>query len=772
MKKIISISLLINFYILCPIFSFAENITDTTSTADGNTYYSSNNSMIETKNSLTTETINDKESTLSSSSDYLSKEKKAYFEQANLVMSTSLTGNGTVASPFKVYNEDHLATVAKMINDSSYTTTTNSGTVYINLMSDITLDGNMINFINNRNPIIIDGATNHNNVNNFSIFFTGNSTSGYGLFSLGSANMTITFKNINFGSKEFAKNNYYGFCQTTKANNTINIQDVNYYAEEGGQPFYSTGSNSVLNFIGYNTFVVTSNGVSNQEFAEFSGAINFKEDSKTAIVQKTNTSLAFIWIHSNLTMNVESNAEVFIQSGKTELFYPSKPASLNIDSKAKFTYLFDNKLTYIDPSTVFADPSTYQYITVTGNTGATSNNFFDSNSTLDIFIDEQAQLNFITSNLPFQTGKLVINSQDSSSVKFMNQTQTNPALNSKNTSIDIKNSTTNNTIYNFRKSPNKNGDPISELVLPNKSSETLTNNLSNYNVLAFEPAVKVGGVSAMGSSGFDVESKTPFSKITSQLTDVSSTLDSHYTYKAQYYITSDTNNILSDTTLNNLYKDTVQVATHIDGSINKPVNTIPSTPTITSDKTTSATLNHLFSGMYIIYGRLAVINTSDNQTFYTTWNHLSTEIKPYQAVTLPTLIDINADVNYRSVNNKPELIFNNKTTYPISNQSNQIINIKPTLLIEKNQNNIDIVPDKPNINNDKKKLQLQLISNPYNLQWNLGDLTSLQSLELQPYWDTSHNKTNFNLGGAYSGPYLTTSPATLNYTVVFSINPK
>ena len=687
---------------------------------------------------------------------------------------TALTGNGTLTSPFRVYSADQLSTVATTINQSSYTTTTNSGTVYINLMSDITLTGTMITFTNSSNPIIIDGTTTQNNTGNSFIYFTGSSTSGSGLFTLNSRNMTITFKNINFGSKLSAKNNYYGFCQTTQANSTINIQNVNYYAEDGGQPFYATGNNSVLNFLGTNTFVVANTTSSNQEFAEFAGTINFKTGSKTAIVQKTRAALAFIWAYTGITMNVESDAQVFIQSGKTELFYPNRAANLNVAESAQFTYLFDNNLTYIDPQTVFGDPSTYQTISVSGTTGASSNNFFNGNTTLNISTAKNAQLNFITANLPFQTGTLAINSQDSSSVKFINQTKTSSALNSSNTSLRATNSTTNNTIYNFVKYPTGNGTvtPISELILPNASSATLTTTLPNYNTLIFEPAVKVGGLSATGTSGFDINSKTPFSGISSQLTGVSSTLDSNYTYKAQYYITNNTSIVLDDTTLNNRYDETATTATHIDGSINTVINTLPTVSTTTSDQATTATLKDLYSGGYTVYGRLAIIpNSSSNQTYYTTWKHATTTINPYQAVTFPTLINLNDNISYHSFNNKLGLTFNKNITYPISNQSNQVIDVLPTTLTANTQNDVSIVPNTPGSNYDKS-LQLLLTSNTPSIQWNFASLATPSTLELQPYWDTTNNKALLYLDGAYSGPYITTSPANVDYTLSFTIHPK
>ncbi|MGX6971216.1 hypothetical protein [Vagococcus bubulae] len=682
----------------------------------------------------------------------------------------SLVGNGTQSSPFLIYTYNQLSNVATTINASSYPTI-NSGTVYIKLMADITSNGTRVTFSNSKNPIIIDGSTTQNSSGNHYIYYTGNS--GYaGLFALGTGNMTITFKNINFGSKDSPRSNYYGFCYSTSNNNIINIQDVHYYAEIGGQPFYVIGSNSVLNFSGNNTFVVSNiDSNSNQEFAEFAGTMNFKEGSKTAIVQKTNAVLAFIWSYSTINMNVESNAQVFIQSGKTEMFYPRYDVNLTVSESAMFTYLFDPNLSYIDPQTVFGDSSDYETIQVSGKTNASTNNFFSGSANFNLSAANQSQIDFITTGYPFQTGTLDINTQDTASIKFLNQMNTSPALNSSNTSLKVTNNSKNSTIYNLAKTPTGSSTtPVSELIVPGTSSVTLTSNLPKYSAIVYEPAVKVGGIIASGLSGID-ENKNPYSKITSHLTGVSSSLDSTYTYKAQYYVTNDTSTVLDNATLNNNYDETVATQTHLSGSFHTSLDSLPSVATEVGDQSTLASLDQLFSSDYTVYGRLAIISQSNHQTYYTSWENTMATIDSFQAVTLPTLINIDDNISYTTSVGKFGMSFNKQISYPIVNQSNRIIEVMPTVLTPMGNNNVTIVTDSPNDWQDKT-LQLQLNSDEASIQWNFGNLINPTILELQPYWDIKNNVQHFYLDGAYSGPFMTSTPAIVDYTLAFSINPK
>lgn len=677
----------------------------------------------------------------------------------------ALTGDGTKNNPYKVSDYSQLTTVATEINNANYYTNTNQGTVYINLMSDITSSGTRVTFSNNKNPILIDGSTNDNDTGNHYILYTGG-TAYAGLFALGNSDMNITFKNLNFGSTTSSASNFYGFCYSTSDRNSISIQDVNYYAETGGQPFYVTGSSSILNFYGNNSFVVSSNGTDSQEFAEFNGTMNFKEDTKTSIIHKTGTNLAFLWTYSSIQINVEKNAQTFIQSGKRDMFYPNISANLSVSENAKFTYLFDNNLSYINPKTVFGDSTNYETVTVPGTSNATSNRFFDAGSTFNISAKKNSEVNFITASYSFQNADLVVDAQDTAKINFKTTNTTNSALNNSSTSLAITNNTANNTIYNFQKTGlGATPTVTNEFVLPAKSITKMTTGFTNYNSLIFQPAVNIGGITSTGSSA------ACSSKVTSNLTGVSSSLDSTFTYQSQYYISNSTT-ILDDATVTTKYTSAsvtpANSITHYDGNVYQSLTTLPSISTTTGDQSTSAVLDQLLAGTYTVYGRLQIKDSSGN-LYYTPWQNTSATIIAYSSFVFPTSVNFNDSFTYQRTGSALGLNFDQTELYTISSASNQVMNVTPTAMTANSANQVTLVLDSPGTNNDKK-LQLKLVSSLTTPTWNLADLTSPTTLELQPYWDTTNNKKQFYFDGAYSGPFVTDNPATIDYNLVFSMS--
>lgn len=789
MKKLPQMLLLstISLGVLSPLIVKAEttdtiNTTEKTTTTTTEPLPASDSSAIEsttTAKGSTSDTVDsdnivvNTEDDTTMSSEEATTSKNVYTENSasgravQVAAVQALTGNGTQSNPYKVSDYSQLTTVSTEINNANYYTNVNQGTIYINLLSDITSSGTRVTFSNNKNPILIDGSTKDNDTGNHYILYTG-STGYAGLFALGNSNMNITFKNLNFGSTTSSASNFYGFCYSTDVGNSITIQDVNYYAETGGQPFFVTGASSILNFYGNNSFIVSSNGTNSQEFAEFDGTMNFKENTKTSIVHKTGADLAFLWTYSSIQMNVEKNAQVFIQSGKRDMFYPNRAANLSVSESAKFTYLFDNNLSYIDPKTVFGDSTNYKTISVSGTSNAGSNRFFDSSSTFNISAKKNSEVNFITKNLPFQRGDLKINAEDTAKINFKNDTVTNSALIDTSTSLNINNTTINNTIYNFQKTElGTSPKIINEFVLPAKSITPMTTGFTNYNSLTYQPAIKVGGVSSAGTSA------TNISQVKSNLTGVSSTLDKTFSYQAQYYI-SNSSTILSDATVTSKYINGSATpnnsTTHYDGSVYQNVTTLPSISTSNGDQSTSTVLDQLFPGTYTVYGRLQV-KDSNGSLYYTPWVNTTATVSPYSSFIFPTSVKLNDSFTYQRTGSALGLKFDQTKLYTISSGSNQVMDVKPTAMIANSGNQVTLVSGSPGTNNDKK-LQLKLVSSLATPTWNLGDLTNPTVLELQPYWDNDNNKKQFYFDGAYSGPIVTSNKAVVDYNLTFSMLPK
>lgn len=275
-----------------------------------------------------------------------------------------IVGDGTESAPFQVKDTyTQFNDVAAMIKTSNYQTTTNSSVVYIKVMSDITdFPSNAVKFDGFKEGIAIDGIKDSSlestEQNRWYLNYNGSESASYGDFYVpsGNDNKFITFKNINFGSKDNSTQNYYGMCAISSANFTQKMENISYYATSGGQPFWlTTGSINTLNFSGKNSFIsLASSGSTSQEFAEFQGDMNFEEDSQTSIIHKTSHDAALFYHRGNpLDITLKNNAKVFIQSGKQYMTYGGGKTSFTLNENSQFTYSFDNNLSYIDPQTVF-----------------------------------------------------------------------------------------------------------------------------------------------------------------------------------------------------------------------------------------------------------------------------------------------------------------------------------------------------------------------------------------------------------------------------------
>ncbi|MGX7329433.1 hypothetical protein [Enterococcus bulliens] len=119
------------------------------------------------------------------------------------------------------------------------------------------------------------------------------------MFAIVQKYVNVTIKNLNIGSKDNPYNSYYGgviglngdLSSTNYTGVTANIENMFYYAERGGQPFYTYKSDSTeFNFSGMNSFIVPTgeSGYKNQEFMESKNStLNFKKDSQTKIINKS-----------------------------------------------------------------------------------------------------------------------------------------------------------------------------------------------------------------------------------------------------------------------------------------------------------------------------------------------------------------------------------------------------------------------------------------------------------------------------------------------------
>lgn len=723
--------------------STVETTTTTTDTTVESTTESTTESTAEMITEPTTENTKEESTSASSEVEMETSDYQAPVTQVSII--NGIEGDGTESAPFQVTTFSQMSSVASMVSTKNYYTVTNAGTVYIKLMDDITSDGSGAAFSKNTYPIIIDGtAPTGKGVNGkFSIFYTGGITNSGGIFSLGSSNVNITFSNLNFGSKNSPKSTYYGFCTSTADNNTMNIKNVDYYAETGGQPFYWTGSGSVLNFSGQNSFEVPFPGSESEEFAEIRGTLNFEDESTTNIIHKTDEERGIFWLYSGnpVVFNVGTSATLNITSGKRYLFWDDSKPIINIAENGQFNYINDTG--YIKNG-------------VQSNTGQNDNTLTAGSKDISVTLEKNAKMTFsaksytsgkaVTSNA-LNPKNLIITSKDSGLVSFTNELPENPALSSAS-SMTITNSTSTNSIYSFRKTgiSSKNNAVTNELIMPNVVIKSIPS-ITDYNSLLYTPAITVEGITAEGTSG------AGFSQIESAMTDVKNYLDDTYTVNAQYYVTQGSdpdNSLVIDPTDNTINAS----GDHTNGQLSFTPSDITNPTSLTKD---------LVSGDYKVYGRMQIM--SENAApVYTPWQSTTTTVPAYQSVTIPSKIDLNEDdiISYGKRNDRLGIQFDPMKQFMITNQGNQAVNVTPTAIVKKPLSDVTIVPI------TKDPLASQELSLNFNFGndtvWDLGGLTTAKAMVVEPYW-SEERRQSFYLSGDYGGPIITSSVANLDYNL-------
>lgn len=397
---------------------------------------------------------------------------------------------------------------------------------------------------------------------------------------------------------------------------TQNIENVSYYGLYGGQPFWHAGDTKsstytgIINFNGTNSFIVPGKARYAQEFAEFQGSMKFKSKSNTKIVQKSRTgtgsSEAFIWNRRDLTITVESDAKVDIESGKNNLFYSynSPDIKINLQDNSIFKFKNDSTFSYKDAAGN----------TISGDTGQTNNTLTEiSLNSIEFNINDSAQMVFESTNkaLNIKLKPLTVNSTNIELLKFVNTNATKTAalsgntlnLNSKSSNdnylLDLTGIADSNSNSNFIAPVKDNtGQPSFTSVKPKSNANFDSNELSKYSAIIYSIAPSFSEVSAIGCS--DMDATDYYSKIASSLTDVKGS-DIEYLFKPQYYITSD-QTVLADNDVTKLYTDSTN-----SYSTDYKTGSITYANFSTIDKIQQPLdLDHLMSNNYRIYGRLAV----------------------------------------------------------------------------------------------------------------------------------------------------------------------
>lgn len=203
-------------------------------------------------------------------------------------------------------------------------------------------------------------------------------------------------------------------------------------------------------------------------------------------------------------------------------------------------------------------------------------------------------MNFLTvDKYAYDTGNLVIDSEDAAKVAFYNTDDLSIFL--KSVTLAITNNTKNGTIDNFKKTgiTSKPSATTNELVLPT-SSITKISDITNYNSFIYQPAITIDGLTASGESGANV------SRIESALTGVQNYLDETYTVNTQYYVTKGTDQPTDQTIIDPTEPTITAKDEHDAGQLSF-------TPSTLSD--TTGVVNDLVAGTYTVHGRIQIVSS-------------------------------------------------------------------------------------------------------------------------------------------------------------------
>lgn len=615
-----------------------------------------------------------------------------------------VSGTGSVEDPFLVSDFAELETaVASDV----------SGIKYIQLTNDILISDT--GKLSIKTDTVIDGSG--AGESNFTLNYTGGNGISGGLFVTGKNDLTITFKNLNFGSVEYPGSTFYGFLTTNNTGTVVNIENIVYQAEVGGQPFYAGRADNTLNFSGINEFKV-SPGASSQEFSEGYGIINFKKDSQTTIYQNTNSSEGVFWLKSQIpgVVTVEENAVVDITSGKHALFYANSSLDLRIQKNARFHY---KKMDGEQTSNDFCRIVTQPVITVA----------------------EQGEFLASTANEGLDLKSATFQATDPKQIQFTTEeNNSNSAIASG--SLSIKNS----------------GQGLYQLIdETNNVLQTVTAGEEAKNI-AYQNKRKVVYVPAITFDQIGVRSEvgTRKSDAILGLQTVNSSLDATWQYRGNYVLTkqrlADNEGLINQTEVNHTYEGESAADSGIYINDSEWSN---------SESNTEVIIPHVLAGEYYVYGR---IEAKNNEAIFTTqWKETRLSVAEFIQAKLADQLTFKSPKESITMDHLADCQLENTSNLPIQ------IHLAEVEVVPNSDAEIALVPDY-DVNTPKSLwLNCQATVNGQTTSWNLlsGRVANEAKMTLQPYWNDIQSRATLDLTGKFSGPY--DEVRTVGYELKFKV---
>ena len=313
-------------------------------------------------------------------------------ESASRAVGVQASGSGTSqADPRIVENSAELRTAIEIdkvsyiqLADSDEVFRFEEGSSYIDITSDVTIDGN--------------GRT-----------LSYNDSKRNRALQVTKANVSVKLQNMIFGSEDYSVDayDYFGFCRGNgNSNVTIEVEDIKYYSNSAAQPFHNRGTGSKIVFSGTNYFTVQTGSYS-EEFAECNHFL-FKKDSHTTVDHATgyyrailtdgddfsfeledgatvdfDTTTEFINSYDSGTIKGGQNAELKINGSKRFVISSNEPTTFEVDQSGKLDLTFASKFNFSDASTFnFAKDSTLN-MAVTDDSQVFSNTISAENFIID-----------------------------------------------------------------------------------------------------------------------------------------------------------------------------------------------------------------------------------------------------------------------------------------------------------------------------------------------------------------------------------------------------
>ena len=253
--------------------------------------------------------------------------KKSYFALLSVFMFIGLLNFSKVSadiSNVSTIDELKSAVLQDNIDTINLENDIDLGTKSVKIQKNITIDGQGHTVTYGKSGAGSLGLTN-------GIFF-------------GSSNITIYYKNINFGYKKALgqsstsnANNWYGIAPAEhgKSGLTLIVENIGYYSDYGAQPIHMDHEGNEVVFRGNNEFIMQGKvGTYSEEFAQVTN-LTFDVGSHTVIRDENAKNAGFIWSYFEpLTFDVKQNANVDIITSHDFIYgetLASKTPTINIE---------------------------------------------------------------------------------------------------------------------------------------------------------------------------------------------------------------------------------------------------------------------------------------------------------------------------------------------------------------------------------------------------------------------------------------------------------